>query len=133
MNTTTDGGKLIVFNNPRKFAEFGDWPCGRHWCKCRFEVESNSRGERVLRFTENKARTGWNKPKKTTYADAFVIVDGDDGKTYLLSYNSICGRPIIVWFSDLQHVTETFWPKHPLYLELLRLFKPEARRRDDEN
>ena len=92
----------VKFSNPRREAEFDDWPFGRHRCRCRFVVETGRAGERVARTTENKARTGWNKPKRTTYADRFVIVDGDDSKTYLLSrserWQSIC-----IWMSDCQH------------------------------
>ena len=78
----------VTISNPRTYACIEDWPFGRHHrCKCVFNVEETKRGERVSRVTENKMKTGWNKPKKTTYETYFAIVDGDDGRTYLLSFN----------------------------------------------
>lgn len=76
----------LTFTNLRRLALIDDWPFGRQTCRARFVVESHPRlGQRVARYTENKARTGWNKPKRTTYAKVFVIADGSDEKTYLLS------------------------------------------------
>lgn len=104
--------ELVTFSNPRKEAEFDDWPYGRHRCKCRFVVESKvtgssgKRAERVARTTENKTRTGWNKPKRTTYADRFVIVDGSDGKTYLLAWSKPY-QHVTIWLSDVQHTLKT--------------------------
>ena len=114
----------ITFTNPRTEAEFDDWPFGRHRCKCRFTVETGKRGQRVARVTENKTRTGWNKPKRTTYAPRFVIVDGSDGKTYLLSLGTY-SPSVVIWMSDCQHTAETVYsdgdPER--YRELAELIK----------
>lgn len=81
----TETTERLTYSNPRQFAEFSDWPFGRQRVRCAFNVETDRQGrERVARVTENKTRTGWNKPKKTTYANRARIVDGSDGKTYLL-------------------------------------------------
>jgi hypothetical protein len=99
----------VTFSNPRTNAMIEDWPIGRQRCRARFEVEQkHGKGERVARYTENKARTGWNRPKRTTYADRFVIVDGDDGRTYLLADNRTY-HAVTVWLGDMQHTSETVY------------------------
>jgi hypothetical protein len=69
---------LITFTNPRFYAEFADWPlsAGKRG-RCTFRVETSERGARVLRTTTGKAKT-------TTYCQRAVIVDGSDGKVYIL-------------------------------------------------
>ena len=78
----------MKFSNPRKKAVIADYPLGRDKRgQCVFEVHSDpKKGERV-----SKTTTG--KPSFSTYADRACIVDGDDGRTYLLffakDFNSI--------------------------------------------
>lgn len=68
----------ITFSNPRLHAEFDDWPSGGKRVKCVFDVEHHpKRGYRVSRTT-----TG--KPKYDTYGGKAAIVDGSNGKTYIL-------------------------------------------------
>ncbi len=95
--------EIPTLSNPRRETTIDDWPIGRQRCRCRFAVEAHpKRGERVARWTENKTRTGWNNPKKTTYATRFAIVDGDDGRTYLLSFNRDWGC-IVLHAGDMKH------------------------------
>ena len=78
----------MKFSNPRKLAEFSDWPIGGdNRGSCRFVVEANNKGERVSRTTTDK-HGRWCKPKHSTYGRKQAIVDGDDGKTYILSINN---------------------------------------------
>ncbi len=94
------------FSNPRREVQVDDWPFGRHTCKARFVVESHpKRGERVSRVTENKTRTGWNKPKCTTYAPRQVILDGDDGRVYLLSATRYTPDMIVVTAGTMKYAT----------------------------
>lgn len=68
----------IAFDNPRLRAEFADWPSGGKRVSCVFQVEHHpKRGWRI-----GKTTTG--KPKFSTYGGQAAIVDGSDGKTYLL-------------------------------------------------
>lgn len=68
----------MKYSNPRKQATFTDWPLGgNRRGQCVFSVESNKKGERISRVT-----TG--APKYSVYAEKSVIVDGDDGRTYLM-------------------------------------------------
>ncbi len=79
----------MKFSNPRRIAEFTDWPIGGSARgNCRFSVESNNKGERVSRTTTDK-NGRWCKPKYTTYGQKYVIVDGDDGKTYVMCLNNL--------------------------------------------
>ena len=75
---------MLPFSNPRLVAEFDDWPSGQHRVRCRFQVLPCDRyGVRVSRTTTNPAGK-WNKPKLTTAAGPSAIVDGADGRTYVL-------------------------------------------------
>jgi len=78
---------MITFSNPRLTATFEDWPLGGNKRgKCTFTAEHRpNKGWRVSRVT-----TG--KPKTTTYCQKLAIVDGSNGKTYILEatpYNMI--------------------------------------------
>jgi len=112
----------ITFSNPRRLATIQNWPNGgRHRCTARFEVESHPRlGERVTRRTTKKDGATWNKPKHTTYAFRFAIVDGSDGETHLLSASG-CFNAITIWSSDCQHIVGRIWPPDSRHTELSRL------------
>lgn len=70
---------LITFSNPRLNATFTDWPLGGNKRgTCTFTIEhAPKKGYRVLRQT-----TG--KPKASTYGGRMAIVDGSNGRTYIL-------------------------------------------------
>lgn len=109
------------FSNPRKSAIIDGWPSGRMRVQAKFEVEGDpKKGERVSRTTQTKDLTGWNAPHRTTYSNQFVIVDGDDGKTYLLGD---VGGGIVIWAADMKHTVEYVWASDPRYPEFLPLFK----------
>ena len=87
---------MITFSNPRLNATFDDWPLGgTRRGTCTFQVETNARGSRTLRTT-----TG--KPKASTYSDKCCVVDGSDGKTYLLHYNKTYNA-VSIYQSDNAH------------------------------
>ena len=122
METVTE---KLTFTNPRKEADFDDWPIGRQRCKCRFYVETGRKGERMCRVTENKNRDGWNKPKKTIYALQWQIVDGSDGKTYCVSL----GRGVYVMESNLKFCAQPrpmIWPEDDDFAEYASLFDAKA-------
>lgn len=76
---------MILFSNPRLRAKFTDWPSGRNRVQCVFQVHRAAKGWRVSRATTDK-HGAWCKPKLTTFAGHTCIVDGDDGKTYILEH-----------------------------------------------
>lgn len=70
---------MIKFSNPRLEATFNDWPLGgSKRGVCVFKAErAAKKGTRIGRQT-----TG--KPKFTTYHPMMAIVDGSNGRTYML-------------------------------------------------
>ena len=86
---------MITFRNPRLLAEFDDWPIGRNdRGRCVFKVESKESSARkigqagrnlwrVSRTTTNRLGA-WCKPKCSTWSGQAAIVDGSDGRTYVL-------------------------------------------------
>lgn len=73
------------FTNPRRYAEVGDWPSGRHRTVAAFDIETDGRGyERVRRRTKHPIRGTWSKHKSLTYGRKACIVDGDDDRIYAL-------------------------------------------------
>jgi hypothetical protein len=79
---------MLTFTNPRLRAEFADWPLGSNKRgKCVFELESHpKRGWRFVRTTTDPTTGRVNKPKTATYGGKGAIVDGSDGKTYLIQW-----------------------------------------------
>jgi hypothetical protein len=71
----------VKFSNPRLHAPIQDYPLGGNKRGlCVFNIESHpKRGYRCTRQT-----TG--KPKAHTYGGKAAIVDGDDGRTYLIQF-----------------------------------------------
>ena len=119
----------IRFSNPQLQADFNDWPSGRARVLCRFTVQSDpKRGERVARTTTGR-HGSWCAAKHTTYSDQFRIVDGSDGRTYLLARRlPLLGyaAAITIWLSDAQHVVDTVYGDDPRYPALVSLFTAGA-------
>ena len=111
----------MKFSNPRTTAVFEDWPFGgSQRCRMEFKIESHpTRGERCIR-TSTTANNRVGKPKKSTYSTMCRIVDGDDGKTYILEYNQVY-RMIHVRESNLKYSFKTAYPGDPDYDELWKM------------
>ena len=63
----------------------------------RLHRRNEQKGSRILRTT-----TG--KPKASTYSTQVAIVDGSDGRTYLLHYHNLYGNEsVTIYDSDNQH------------------------------
>ena len=95
----------MKYSNPRLVAEFNDWPIGgTHRGQCKFEVEpaKPGKGVRISRTTTDK-HGRWCKPKVTTYGGPAAIVDGADGKTYVLQMRM--GDTVCIWEHSLQYTT----------------------------
>lgn len=88
---------MIQFSNPRLSASFADWPLGGSKKGVAiFKVVVGRDGERVERVT-----TG--KPKYSTYGTRCCIVDGSNGRTYLLIETTQYNHAIRIVMSDLVH------------------------------
>lgn len=109
---------MTTYSNPRMRAVIENWPMGRDKrATATFEIERSNRGERAVRTT-----TG--KPKALTYALMSRIVDGDDGRTYILRF---VGSHISVMRGDMQFSHESIFPDDPRYADLMILLQRPTR------
>ena len=115
---------MLTFSNPRLRAEFTDWPLGgSKRGKCVFHTErKDKKGDRV-------GRTTTGKTKYSTYGGPVSLVDGSNGRTYILQKSPpIYGHSIGVSRSDFMNANEQddgiphYIPEtHERYTELLAL------------
>lgn len=113
---------MIWFSNPRLVAEFTDWPLGGNKRgACRFHVEEGKNG------TFRVGRTTTGKTKYHTYGGRAAIVDGSDGRTYILQ-ERMGGRFIVVSRHDFKDAAEAVlgfpaavWPDNDRFIGLKKL------------
>jgi hypothetical protein len=104
----------IAYSNPRMAATIPDWPSGSKRVTAVFSIETHpARGQRALRVT-----TG--APKVLTYARQMRIVDGDDGRTYVLALSH--HGQISVMRGDMKYQEECVFPDNMRYPALRELF-----------
>ncbi len=83
-NRGKDGGPR-TYSNPRMEAVIDGWPIGNKRTTAHFSIECvKGKGERGTRYTIDPKTGKPTATKKLTYASAARIVDGDDGKTYII-------------------------------------------------
>lgn len=112
---------MITYSNPRTRAVFTDWPHGKLRTTCTFWIESHpKKGERGVRQTVDPKTGRLSAPRTLTYARQARIVDGDDGRTYIIE-RSIYGT-ISIMRSDMRYLQASV----PLTPELLALFDAKA-------
>lgn len=105
---------MTTYSNPRMSATIAGWPSGKKRVTAQFDIECDpKRGERAVRTT-----TG--APKKLTYASKARIVDGDDGRTYIVEL-TMYGH-VSVMQSNMQYQAETIFAQDPRYPEIVSLF-----------
>ena len=105
----------MIYSNPRKIAKIDNWPLGGNKRgTCIFKVESNgNKGERVGRTTTGATKYG-------TYSPKVAIVDGDDGRTYILSNSKYgSGHLSIQDSAFMSH--ESFFSDNPRLAEMIAL------------
>lgn len=108
---------MIQYSNARTFAEFTDWPSGRHRTTCTFRVETKrGHGQRVARVTLHPVTGKPSKPKTTTYGPRAAIVDGDDGRVYAATLTIYGG--ISVMQSNLDLSAESISADDPRFAAL---------------
>jgi hypothetical protein len=114
--------ETLTFTNARLEASFDDWPSGANRVQCRFYVEHNEkRGYRVCRMTTDKAGN-WCKPKERTYGGPCAIVDGSDGKTYILQIAKLYGFVSIIRH-DFMDACDAVFDRDPRHAELIQIIK----------
>lgn len=106
---------MLKFTNARKEACIENWPLGgNRRGVARFYTEAREgKGERVCRVT-----TG--KPVLGNYYSKTAIVDGEDGKTYILGYTSQYGF-IYIMQGDMKYSAGSVFPADPSFAELMEL------------
>jgi hypothetical protein len=108
---------MTNYSNPRMQATIPDWPSGSRRVTAKLWIEQvPKRGERAVRET-----TG--VPKKLTYAKRVRIVDGDDGRTYVLELATYSAH-ITVMRGSMNYTYETISEREDAvrYAEMLALF-----------
>lgn len=112
---------MITYSNPRTFARFIDWPYGSARTACTFTVETHpARGQRAVRVTLHPVTGRPSAPKALTYAPQVRIVDGDDGRTYIVERTAY--GFITVMRSDMKIQEESVHPGDARLPALLALF-----------
>jgi hypothetical protein len=116
---------MTVYSNPRMHAVIENWPNGGKRTTATFNIESHpTRGQRATRTTVNPKTEKPSAPKTLTYARMCRIVDGDDGKTYLLNLTSF--GHLSVFQSNMQYNHESIFRSDPHYLSTRALFDVEC-------
>lgn len=114
----------MIYTNPRMHVEIDDWPSGNYRTKAVFNIEQDAkRGERVTRFTLHPVTGKPGALKKLTYALQMRIVDGEDGKTYILARTAY---HLTIWQGNMQFNQEFIHSNDLRYFGLLELFKSEG-------
>lgn len=104
---------MTTYSNPRTYALIPDWPSGGHRVTATFTIEVDpKRGERAVRVT-----TG--APKKLTFARKMRIVDGDDGRTYIVALSGY--GHVTIFKGDMKYHHESVFEREPRYADLLAL------------
>lgn len=107
---------MTNYSNPRTSALVEDWPSGLRRVTAKFWIEAvPGKGERAVRVT-----TG--KPVKLTFARRMRIVDGDDGRTYIVCATNYGG--VYIRRGDMKYDHESAHHPNPRYHELMELFAP---------
>lgn len=106
----------LEYSNLRRRADIEGWPYGSLRTTAIFEVESNTRGQRVTRTTINPKTGQPAAAKATTYAPRAAIADGSDGRTYIVQL-SIYGS-ISVMRGDMKFSEESIHRSDPRFAGL---------------
>ena len=116
----------LQYSNPRRQATIEGWPYGKYRTTATFAIETHpTRGERAVRVTIDPKTGRPTKPKTLTYARQVRIVDGDDGRTYLLERSRYSGS-LSVMRGDMQFQEETVYDTDARYPALLALFDTQG-------
>jgi hypothetical protein len=112
----------VIYSNPRLEAVIKDWPSGSIRVNAIFRIETHpTRGQRATRVTEDPRR-GTIGHKVLTFTRQSRIVDGDDGKTYILNLSGF--GYISIMRGDMKFSAEdTIFPANPRYAYLAALFE----------
>ena len=108
-----------TYSNPRLDAIISDWPFGGKRATAYFQIDQRPDKERGTRFLTLNGKQF--ATKKLTYAAKARIVDGSDGRTYILELTRYGGH-ISVKRGDMKYDEENIFPDNPRYKDLIQLF-----------
>jgi hypothetical protein len=114
----------VNYKNPRKRAVIEEWPCGKYTTTATFTIEAGKKGERAVRTTLHPFTMRPRAPIKLTFAKKARIVDGEDGKTYILELSQ--SGHIVVMQGTMDYQVELVFPTMARFPELLALFGEEV-------
>lgn len=115
----------LTYSNPTTSRTIENWPHGSMRTTAMFYVETDpKRGQRACRRTVNPKNGTLSAPKKLTFSARQRIVDGSDGKTYILSESSHYGF-VGVMQSNMQFQQEAIFPNNDRYPALIALLNQE--------
>ncbi len=114
-----------TYSNPRMEAVIDGWPIGSKRTTAHFRIETvPGKGQRGTRVTIDPKTGKPGAMKKLTYAPAARIVDGDDGKTYIIE-RTYYGF-IAVMRGDMKLMAESIPGDDPRYAATLALFNADG-------
>jgi len=112
----------MQYRNPSMTLTVHDWPYGQYRTTATFTIETHpTRGQRGTRTTVDPKTGRTSKPKTLTFARQARIVEGDDGRTYILEQTQSCTH-LSVMQSNMQFQQETIFPDDDRYSACLALF-----------
>lgn len=115
----------LTYSNPRLEAVIENWPSGSKRTTATFRVESHaSRGERATRTTIDPRTGRPSAAKVLTFSRKCRIVDGDNGRTYLIRLTEY--GHISIMRSDMQLQEESIFETDPRYAAVAALFDQET-------
>jgi len=80
--------------------EVNNYPWGfRLKTKVKYWIESNNKGDRLIKQTLNPKTNEWCKPKKSTYSEAMVMTSKQENDKTFISYEQISN------FSNIKEVS----------------------------
>ena len=99
------------------------WPYGPHKTIAEFTIEQHpTKGERAVRKLINPKTGKYDTPKKLTYAKQARIVDGDNGKTYILERTMYSGL-LSVMRGDMKYQEENINDKDSRFNTFMTFFR----------
>lgn len=108
-----------TYGNPRVEAAIKNWPSGSIRVTALFKIETNKRGQRATRVTEDPQR-GTVGHKVLTFARKARIVDGSDGRTYLAMLTEY--GHVSIMRGDMKIQEESIFDSDPRFAAVRALF-----------
>lgn len=114
-----DVNLTMTYSNPRLYATIENWPASaKQRVTAVFKVEATpGKGERMTRTTTGAT-------KRLIYATRVRLVDGSDGRTYVIALHP--SGMISVMRVDMKYQHEVLFPdKYPRYSDVYKLLFAE--------